>query len=167
MRPRSHARRRTLASTCAAPNSRTDLVVRSELDLSPRVAGRRARTRWPLRATLDVRWRSLVGTRDRVACAQVLPGACVRFRLQDAALPPSRVAARCRGKGAGSCGFLAAASKRQVISARNARRRTGRWSSDEAVPMYRRNTLAPAQYSHLYTHHETLRCTLRHVNCPS
>ena len=73
------AHTRTLASACAAPNSQRDLVARSELDLSPRVAGRRARTRWPLRATVNVRRRSLVGTRDRVACAQILPGTCVAF----------------------------------------------------------------------------------------
>ena len=78
MRPRSLASSRTLACARAAPIPRTDLVARGELDLSPRVADRCARTRWPLRATFGVRRRSPVGTRDRVACAQVLPGACVR-----------------------------------------------------------------------------------------
>ena len=84
--PRSLASTRTLAWARAAPIPRTDLVALGELDLSPRVAYRRARTRWPLHATSGARRRSSVGTRDRVACAQVLPGACVRWLTRNAAL---------------------------------------------------------------------------------
>ena len=61
-------RPRSLACACAAPTSRTDLVARSELDLSLRVADQRARTRWPFRTTFDVRRRSPVGSCNRVAC---------------------------------------------------------------------------------------------------
>ena len=75
VRSRSLANTHTLARACVVPISRTNLVARSEHNLSPRVADRHARTRWPLRATFDDRRRSPVGFRDRVACAHVLPGA--------------------------------------------------------------------------------------------
>ena len=86
MRPRSLASSCTLACARVAPIPRTDRVARGELDLSPHVADRRVRTRWPLRTTFGVRRRSPVGTRDRVACAQVLPEACVRWLTRNAAL---------------------------------------------------------------------------------
>ena len=76
---RTHVRPCGACTLC----TKTDLVARNKLGLTLRVADQCTRTRWPYRVTVDVRWRLPAGSRNRVTCAQVLPGETRVFLMKD------------------------------------------------------------------------------------